>query len=699
MQGGRYTHSLVLLVTAAASLALTGIAWQSGRLEAAREAQGQFDSRSAEIATAIQGRMLDYEQVLRGAVGLFAASAQVAREEWSAYVRTIQIERAYPGIQGFGFAPYVRREGRSDIERAARRDGIAAYRVFPLGDRDVHAPVLYLLPLSERNQRALGFDMYSEPVRRKAMQRARDAGVAAITGAVTLVQESGADTQVGFLMYLPVYRNGAPASTVAQRRSALAGYVFSPFRTRDLMAGIMGSEPGIEVRVTDVTDAASPEALFHGTPGSAGTRRAPPRFTMTATFAVQERNWRLDTASLPSLEADMASNRPPLILASGLAISTLLVLIVWSLLTTRERARALAHSMTSALRASEERLQLALANSNLALFDWNLATGLVHLSREWSQMLGGAAEPTILPIQRLEALVHPDDAPAVQAEVSKLLKGESETYRVEQRVRTRDGGWKWIESLAKVSERDAAGRALRVTGTNADIEERKAIERLKNEFIATVSHELRTPLTSMLASLALVREGSAGELPATARNFVEIAYSNTERLTALVNDILEIERAEAGQLELEIKDVELAALLRRAIELNAPYAERYRAKLALDIPAAIPHVRADADRLLQVLTNLLSNAAKHSPPDAEVTLRAQAATGTVRVSVSDRGSGIPPEFRARLFGKFEQADRTRGGTGLGLAISKELVERMQGRIGCDSMPGQGSTFWIELPAA
>ncbi len=167
-----------------------------------------------------------------------------------------------------------------------------------------------------------------------------------------------------------------------------------------------------------------------------------------------------------------------------------------------------------------------------------------------------------------------------------------------------------------------------------------------------------------------------------------------------MNDILDMERIEAGRVEMHIEAVDLAALLGRALELNRAYAARYAARFALVAPLPGMRALADPDRLMQVLTNLLSNAAKHSPSGGEVAVALADQGATLRISVSDHGPGIAPELRPRLFGKFEQArGAKKGGTGLGLAISKALVERMQGRIGCDSEPGQGSTFWVELPRA
>ena len=687
---------LVFLLTAACALALTSAAWLSARSEAEAEARSRFDLSAAEFVLAIKGRMLDYEQVLRGTAGLFAASVNVERAEWDAYVTMVKTEAAYPGIRGIGYAPLLRPAQREALEQQARREGLAGYAIFPPGEREAYAPVLYLTPLDDANRRALGYDLYAHQVERRALERARDTGTAAITQALTLAQDAGASAATGFLMLLPVYRNGVPIENIAERRAALAGAVAAPFRFGDLIAGSIGAAPGFELRLLDDTDENAPAELYRS--GAPGERRARAHFTRSERFHVAQRVWRLEVASLPALEADIASNRPTLVLASGIAITALLLLVVWSLATTRERARELARHMTVALRASEERLQTALASSQLALFDWDVVAGLVQLSAEWSVMLGGAPDPTLAPIQNLQALDHPDDRAAVQARVAELLRGEADSLRYEHRVRRQDGSWLWIETVARVNERAPDGRALRVTGANANIEERKAVERMKNDFIATVNHELRTPLTSMLGSLGLVREGSAGALPAEARKFIDMAYENSERLVALVNDILDIERIETGRLPMRIEIVDTGALLQRALELNEAYAERLGVRLVLAAGAAAP-VRADPDRLMQVLANLLSNAAKFSPAGGKVTVSSALAGERVRISVADRGPGIPAEFRPRLFGRFEQADGTQSGTGLGLAISKALVERMGGRIGCDSEPGRGATFWFELPRA
>jgi len=235
-----------------------------------------------------------------------------------------------------------------------------------------------------------------------------------------------------------------------------------------------------------------------------------------------------------------------------------------------------------------------------------------------------------------------------------------------------------------------------------DLSQTKRIERMKNEFISTVSHELRTPLTAIRGAIGLLSAGALCEVPEPMRDMLNIAQDNSQRLSLLINDLLDLEKLMAEKFELKMRSVDIVSLLDRVIHTMVPVANNHNVTIIRNSqqPAKI---KTDPNRLTQVLSNLLSNACKYSPAHGTVTVTHEVIQGHLFIRVTDHGEGIPYEFRSRIFSKFSQADssdtRTKDGTGLGLAISKELVELMGGQIGYESEPGHGACFWVKLPIA
>lgn len=278
------------------------------------------------------------------------------------------------------------------------------------------------------------------------------------------------------------------------------------------------------------------------------------------------------------------------------------------------------------------------------------------------------------------------------------MRERIKTGRIE--MEGRHGSGRIIPIEVSIREMIIDGERLYVAAMH-DISSRREVERMKAEFVSTISHELRTPLTSIAGSLTLIAGGAAGETPPKIARLVGIARQNSERLIRLINDILDLEKAEAGKLDFVLNVRSLRAEVAAIAEFNRGYAQGLGVAIELE-DGVDAEVLIDSDRLTQVLTNLISNAAKFSPPGGVVRVRIdQEQPAGVRVTVSDNGPGIPPEFCARIFQKFAQADasdsRAKGGTGLGLSIAKTITEKLGGQIGFDTTPGKGTSFYVILP--
>jgi PAS domain S-box-containing protein len=350
-----------------------------------------------------------------------------------------------------------------------------------------------------------------------------------------------------------------------------------------------------------------------------------------------------------------------------------------------------------ALRQSEERFDLAIRGANDGLWDWDLKHQTVYFSPRWKVMLGYTEEEILNTPEEWRKRIHPDDLNRVMEDIKRCLDGHTTHYQNEHRMLHKHGHYLWVLDRG-IAQRDEQGNPYRMVGILSDISKHKKMDQLKSEFVSTVSHELRTPLTSIRGSLGLIAGGVTGPLPDQAKELIDIAYKNTGRLLTLINDILDIEKIQSGKMDFNFKQQALMPLIQQAIEANAAYASQYHVNFRLisGLPGAM--VNVDADRLIQVMSNLLSNAAKFSHAGGNIDIKLSRNNNDFRVAISDHGVGIAESFHEQIFQKFTQADssdtRHKGGTGLGLNISRSIIESMHGEIGFNSKIGAGTTFHI-----
>jgi PAS domain S-box-containing protein len=397
-------------------------------------------------------------------------------------------------------------------------------------------------------------------------------------------------------------------------------------------------------------------------------------------------------------------NSGPLMLVRDASISSRVLAMQWLLatliLTTYPVCAVILaqRRLLSDIAGSEERFRVIAENSSdiVALTDvkgiWRYISPAVTAAFGWS-----TAE--LIGRNGLD-FVHPDDAD-IYARGSAWLSTGRDTLSGQFRMRHRDGHYVWVETFSRLLRDPITGRPTGWVSNSRDISARRRIEQMKDEFVSTVNHELRTPLTAMLGAIGLAMSGQFGTVSQQLSRLLSIVKSNGDRLAALVNDILDFEKVSLGKMRFDLQPRRVDQLLERSVAANRPYAEQHGVTLQLLPAPAAAKINVDDERFLQIMANLLSNAAKFSRRESSVEVAYAVSEGRCRISVVDHGVGIPASFRAALFERFAQADgadnRVKGGTGLGMAIAKHLTEHMDGHISFESEENVGTTFHVVFP--
>jgi PAS domain S-box-containing protein len=419
---GRLLPVLVLIVSLAGTFQL----WRAARNASLAGLETEFNYLDRDIQSRIEQRMQAYEQVLRGAAGLFATSqARVTRDQFATYEASLRLENQYPGIQGVGFSLVVPPGELKSHIASVRAEGFHTYTMWPLGVRNLYTSVVYLEPFTGRNLRVFGYDMYAEPVRRAAMERARDSGRAAASGKVTLLQETGQSIQAGFLLYLPVYRHGRIPAHVAERRSDLVGWVYCPFRMDDLMNGILGERNDVGLELFDGREP-SPASLMHRSRSL--DNRQPSLLRDAVNLDIYGRKWSVVLRSLPAFVARHDPGRASSIAAAGFLVSSLLTFIVWLLVNDSARSLAIANER-------EARIRQLMLQANDSILMVNRNQEIVEANECAAAQFGySLAELKRMGLRDLEA---PGTAPGVEGMASAV--DSTGLARFETSFRRKDG--------------------------------------------------------------------------------------------------------------------------------------------------------------------------------------------------------------------------------------------------------------------
>jgi PAS domain S-box-containing protein len=715
-----------------AALIVTYVVADNVERSAENELEATFNYRARDLTASLVRRMAVYEQVLQGARGFLRGSVAVSQQEFADYYAILRLNERFPGIQALGIATIVPPAQLEAHVAAMRAAGFADYEVKPPGPRALYTSITHIQPFGGSNLRAFGYDMFSEAVRRAAMEAARDTGAAAATGRVTLVQEGAGTTEPGFLMYVPVYRAAQPRATPEQRRAAILGWVYAPFRMSDLMRGLGGEHASdLDVEIYDGQQQLEP-ALLYRSPG-ARPAKARAKFAHTDLIETAGRSWTLSIRAAPQLEASLDKRRTAAIAATGIGLGLLLSLVVWLLATERRRALQLAGGMTLELRESRDRIDAERRRIRLILhnaYDAFLAVGPDARVTDWNAQackLFGWTEEEALGREAVELIVAPAERERWRAHFAAftargecaLLAGPTELLLADRHGQAipveiavtalpADGRFGAIAFVRDIRPRKEAEERERQRQQRL-VEARTALQRSQKleavgKLTGGVAHDFNNILHIISVNVQLMMRNEE----ASRKRLLGILDA-VERGKKLAEQLL----AFARRQPLHPSVVNLAQLIERMDSLL-----HRAAGDAIEIRFAIPdqpwNTLVDPNQLENVLLNLVINARDAMNNQGSIAIALEnlvveqgselAESGVkpgefVKIAVTDTGSGMPPEVMERAFEPFFTTKPEGKGTGLGLSMAHGFVKQSGGHIRLASREGEGTTVSIFLPRA
>ena len=728
--------SLIVLVML---VVLTMMVWNLMREQVLADQRHSFEAEINLIVDAIHNRTDLYTNALRAGNALFKASEVVSRDEWTAFANTLDLQGEFPGIQGYGFAHMVDPEELEAYIAQVRVEGFPEFAIHPAGERAIYSTISYLEPLDKRNLQAFGYDMTTEGTRRSAMELARDTGKVQMSGRVTLVQEIDEDVQAGFLIYVPTYQNGLPTETTAERRNALMGYVYSPFRARDFMEGILGERIStVDFAIFDGTEMSESNKMFDSSP----TNRNFDAYTIKHTFedtreiTLANRTWTIFfTSKNDAVQHDIQALLPILIL--GIIVAALIAGVVFLLMIARLRAVSIAETMTEDIRLKthrleslhsiitlpdlgfEERLEktLSIVVSELELdaavvsrivgeeytIEYSVTSRNLKLNKETLHKLGDTYCKETLKKNDV-VVIGPD------ANISKNypchLGQQLETYiGVPLTVDGMTYGTLSFLSEQKLTKQftEDDKKFVQLVGKwiSRLIKDRQ-IDNAKDEFVSLASHQLRTPLSAINWYTEMLSEDETGPLNKNQQTYLDEVRKGSQRMVELVESLLNISQLDLGTYAIKPEKLTLTEVLAEVIAANKERIELKNITYEQKVDPDVDDILSDRTLLNLVFDNLISNAIKYSHKDGTISVTVEGNdTDFFKCTIKDTGYGIPEKEQHKIFTKMFRAtnalDIDTDGTGLGLYMVQSLVGSVGGTISFVSKENHGTTFTVTLP--
>ena len=680
-----------------------------------------FSQLAAAQAGIITEAVLGISDYRLDSLGRFIEGTRhITQQDFTAYAADMVEDGT---VQPLGWSEAVDAGMKSQAESQARLDGLTDFMVYqtdgqgkriPASDRDTYYPVRCLEP-PESTAMAAGYDLASGPGCRAAMEEALRTAAATASDPIALGPENRA--QKGVFVLRPVFKQGSAPRL-------LRGFAFAVVRLWSLLNKNLAlssglGQPPVVMGLYQVTAAGAPQLLAASpltvqlNPVSIDGSIAGSDAALHAVFPLFAfgRAYALIVQPSPLFLAENPAWGGWLVVLVGLFVTAVLSVFIGFLNNRRAYLERQVGTRTAELQEQRQQLEDVIVGTHIGTWQWNIQTGGFVVNECWAEIIGYRVDELLpLSLQRAKDMVHPEDLPRLEQALDDTLQGLRPLYECEYRMRRRDGYWFWVQDMGRIMQRSAAGEPLRMSGTHADMNDRKESERVLKETLAELkrsntelehfayvaSHDLQEPLRMVVSYLQLLARRYKDRLDADADEFIGFAVDGAQRMQTLINDLLAYSRVGTKGKPFDSTDCNEAvqcALANLEVSISETGARIDCGKL--------PTVFADSSQVVQLFQNLVGNALKYrSPEPPRIGISAELREQEWIFSVEDNGIGIEPRYFERIFVIFQRlhSRSEHSGTGIGLAVCKKIVERHGGIIWVSSEPGTGSTFYFTIPA-
>ena len=677
-----------------------------------------FHLRNERITSKIKQQFNIQSLFIQNTVARINSSEKLLdKTTFSEFIKDTQYQFFSLGVFSIGLNTYVTKNELRHFEAQIRKQNYPNYTVFPSGVRDTYTPVTFIEPLDNKNSNALGYDTYSNPIRREAQDRAIETGKITITKKISLVKNDKKEDN-SVLIFAPVFKKGMPIGSIKARRKAIQGFVTSPFKIDSLIKVVLADEDlasknGFTFTLYDSNNPDSRQILFSNS-NSSNTQYS--KYQQSRELKLDNNNiWYVEFFSNESTKFPNYSFAQETIIAviCGFSISLIAFLYILSSINLQSNSQSLANSLTKEINTLNQRLKLALESANMGVWDYDPVNNILIWDDKQFEIFGIDKNSFEGLYSAWVNAIHPEDRERASQESQAAIANKHD-FNSEFRI-IKNGEVHYLKGQAIVLL-DSKGNVIRMIGVNYDVTEfKETLDSLeaekkkadianiaKSQFIARMSHEIRTPLNGIigLTSLAL-RSPLSKEI----QDYFDQIHFSSNSLLKILNEVLDFAKLESGKMNIEKVSFRLSNLIEESKNLFTPSATLKNNTLVFEIDPKIPNqLIGDESHIRQIIFNLLGNAIKFTS-DGTITLKVKLNRilnkhADLHFSIEDSGIGINIEDFPKIIRPFEQADdsiyRRFGGTGLGLSICQELLYLMNSNLQITSSEGKGSVFSFHL---